>query len=84
MVFGAQGVIWLTLCKQTFMLKDYNQLCNAPCSFYTDITKIVHAVISTGNLHVLNHSFDQLQVSMHFSTVSHIGLLVLSAYCVIC
>ncbi len=50
MDLGAQGVIWLTLCKQKFStMNDHNQLRNAPCSFYTDTTKVVHVVVSTGN-----------------------------------
>ncbi len=57
MVLSTQGVIWLILCKQMIMLKGYNQLRNAPCRFYTDTAKIVHAVISIDNQFALIHNF---------------------------
>ena len=48
-MFGAQGVIWLIICKQMSMLNDHNQLRNAPCSFYAGPTKIACPAVSTGN-----------------------------------
>ncbi len=68
-VLGAQGVIWLILCRQISILKYYNQLRNAPCSFYTDARQLVHAVVSTGNQYALIHSLGSAtgQRGFHYS-----------------
>ena len=77
-VFGAQGVIWLIICKQMSMLNDHNQLRNAPCSFYTGPTNS-HWQLACADLQLLIS-----YRSAHFITACPSGHLVLSTYFIFC